>query len=96
MDQIDEEMDIVVFEDEDGNEVELEVLFTFEHGDGVYALLQDVEPAEEEEGISGYIFEIVGEGEDEEFITVDDEKLKELTGVVEEILAEELEEAEEE
>ena len=48
MDQIDEEMDIVVFEDEEGNEVELEVLFTFEHGDGVYALLQDIEPDEEE------------------------------------------------
>ena len=92
---MDEEMDIIVFEDEEGNEIEFELLFSFEHKDQEYAVLADLDAAESEEGPSdAYILKIVEHDGVEEFVAVDDDMLQELTGVVEEILQQELEEEE--
>ena len=83
--------------DEDGNEIEFEILFSFEHKDQEYAVLSELEAVESEEGPSdAYILKIVENDGEEEFVAVEDDLLEELTQVVEEILQEELSEAEEE
>ncbi|MDL2224814.1 DUF1292 domain-containing protein [Eubacteriales bacterium OttesenSCG-928-M02] len=91
-----EELDIVVFEDEDGQEIEYEILFAFEHKDDDYAVLQryiadEAAAAEvsDEELEDVYILKIVGEGDDEELVPVEEELLEELTAVVGTILEEE-------
>lgn len=91
---MDEEMDIVVFEDEDGNEVEFELLFSFEHQDKEYGVLQPVQEDEEaEEPDEAYILEITHDENGEEvFTAVPDEMLEELTQAVETLLKQELEE----
>ena len=92
---MDEELVVVVFEDEDGNEIEFEILFSFEHKDQEYAVLSELEAVESEEGPSdAYILKIVENDGEEEFVAVEDDLLEELTQVVEEILQEELSEAE--
>ncbi|MBE5781649.1 MAG: DUF1292 domain-containing protein [Clostridiales bacterium] len=93
---MDEELDIVVFEDEEGNEIEFEWMFTFEYQDQEYAVLTELEAAQSEEGpTDAYIMKIVGNEGEEEFVAVDDDLLEELTKVVEDILQEELDSEEE-
>jgi len=87
-----EDMDIVVFQDEEGNEIEYEIQFTFEHQGEDYAVLSEVmdqEPAEDE-APELYILKIVMNGDQEEFIAVDEDKMDELIEVVESIFAGEL------
>ncbi|MDL2220290.1 DUF1292 domain-containing protein [Eubacteriales bacterium OttesenSCG-928-N14] len=89
-----DDLDIVVFEDEQGNEIEFEILFTFEHGDEEYAVLEELDGIEGEEDVADvYILKIVGEGDEEELVAVEEDKMDELIAVVESILQAELEEA---
>lgn len=87
---MDEQIDIIVFEDEDGNEIEFELQFSFEHKDKEYAVLTELMEGEEmEEDMPDlYIFEIVGEGDEEEFVPVSEDVLDELGKVVETIFEE--------
>lgn len=89
---MDDERDLVVFEDDAGNELTMEVLDYFFYEGNEYALLTEASEACEScedgecEGCESlgetYVMQIVPVGEDEEeFVPVDDEladKLKEL------------------
>ena len=89
---MDDERDLVVFEDDAGNELTMEVLDYFFYEGNEYALLTEASEACEDcedgecEGCESlgetYLMQIVPVGEDEEeFVPVDDEladKLKEL------------------
>ena len=89
---MDDERDLVVFEDDAGNEITMEVLDYFFYEGNEYALLTEASEAcegcedAECEGCESlgetYVMQIVPVGEDEEeFVPVDDEladKLKEL------------------
>ena len=75
---MDEELDLVTFEDDDGNEITMEVLDYFFYEGKEYALLTvyDEEakaPADGDE-VDSYIMEVVPVGdEDEEFVMVPEE-----------------------
>ncbi|MBR6221593.1 MAG: DUF1292 domain-containing protein [Clostridia bacterium] len=76
---MDEERDLVVFEDDDGNELTLEVLDYLAYEGKEYALLtefveDDEDDGDEDEPIEAYIMEVRPVGEDqEEFVPVDDD-----------------------
>jgi len=85
---MDEELDLVVFRDDDGNEITMQVLdYFFYEGDDEYALLTDFVEDEspcadcEGEACEGcdnrkevYVMKVVPVGEDEEeFVPVDEE-----------------------
>ena len=76
---MDEERDLVVFEDDDGNELTLEVLDYLAYEGKEYALLteyveDDDEEEDDDEPIEAYIMEVRPVGEDqEEFVPVDDD-----------------------
>ena len=92
-----EMMDIVVFEDENGNEIEFEIQFSFEHKGEEYAVLTEVSEMErmtEEDAPDLYILRIVKNGDEEEFVAVDEDMMEELIDVVERIFEDELEEEE--
>ena len=94
MDNMDQEMDIVVFEDE-----EFEIQFAFEHKGEQYAVLTEASdaPIDEENVPDMYILRINNPGEEnEEFVAVEEDMMDELIAVVEEIFTEELEAEEEE
>lgn len=93
-----EERDIVVFTDEDNNEIELDVVKYFEHKGQEYAVLMDFNDSCDEhdecddccdcEAVM-YIMKVVEDGEYEEFIPIDDDDLyEELIEVVEKELEE--------
>ena len=93
-----EMMDIVVFEDENGNEIEFEILFSFEHKGEEYAVLTEASEMEnlgEDDSPDLYILRIVKNGDEEEFVAVDEDMMEELIDVVERIFEDELEEEEE-
>lgn len=74
---MDEERDLVVFEDDDGNELTMEVLDYLAYEGKEYALLteyvEDDEEGDEEEPVEVFIMEVVPVGEDqEEFVPVDE------------------------
>lgn len=73
---MDEERDLVVFEDDAGNELTMEVLDYLAYEGKEYALLTEFveEPDEEsEEPLEVFIMEVVPVGDDqEEFVPVDD------------------------
>ena len=83
-----EERDVVVFTDDEGNEFELEVVDYFEYEDQEYAVLMDTaecgcedECCEHETEV--YIMKIVENGDMEEFLPADEDKMVELIKVVE-------------
>lgn len=87
-----EERDIVVFTDEDDNEIELDVVRYFEHKGQEYAILMDFNGVCDEDddcdecddcGAEMYIMKVVISGEYEEFIPVEEELFDELIEVVE-------------
>ncbi|MBE5785897.1 MAG: DUF1292 domain-containing protein [Clostridiales bacterium] len=83
-----EERDFVVFTDDDGNEFELDVLGYFEYEEQEYAILSDVqEDADAEEDYEVYIMKVVVDGEMEEFLPADEDKMDELVAIAEELLA---------
>ena len=74
---MDEELDLVVFEDDAGNELTMEVLDYLAYEGKEYALLteyvEDDEDGDEDEPIEVFIMEVRPVGEDqEEFVPVDD------------------------
>lgn len=88
------ERDVVVFTDDDGNEIELDVIDYFEHEGQEYAVLADL-GAEADENDADYeqdvyIFKLVVNEEDEteEFLPADDELMDTLSAIVEERLSE--------
>ena len=96
MDEMDQEVDVVVFEDEEGNEVEFEIQFTFEHKGEQYAVLTEAVDGDwdEDEAPDMFILHVVQNGDEEEFVAVDEDMMDELIGVVEGIFEEELDEEE--
>ena len=71
MEEFDELDNIVVLNDEDGNEVEFEFLDVVELDSKEYVILLPVEEIENGEVV---IFRIEGEGEDETYFGLDDEE----------------------
>ena len=75
---MDEELDLVVFEDDEGNELTMEVLDYLCYEGKEYALLteyveDDEDDGDEDEEIDAFIMEVRPVGEDqEEFVPVDD------------------------
>ena len=74
---MDEERDLVVFEDDAGNELTMEVLDYLAYEGKEYALLteyvEDDDDGDEDEPIEVFIMEVVPVGEDqEEFVPIDE------------------------
>ena len=83
-----DERDVVVFTDDEGKEFELEVVDYFEYEDQEYAVLMDTEEYDCEDECCEhetevYIMKIVVNGEMEEFLPADEDKMEELIKVVE-------------
>ncbi len=88
---MEEERDLVTFSDDDGNEFDLEVIDYFEHEGQEYAVLVDAEPGEDEAEdaeLEVYIMKIVVNGEYEEFLPADEDKMDDLIKIVEARMAE--------
>ncbi len=85
------ERDIVVFQDEEGNEIELGVVDYFEYEGEQYAVMIDIgaetddEEGDEEEEYTQelYIFRIEARDGEEEFIPADEDKMDALVEIVE-------------
>lgn len=85
---MDEERDLVVFEDDAGNELTMEVLDYLAYEGKEYALLteyvEDDSDSDEDEPIEVFIMEVVPVGEDqEEFVPVDDALAEKLIKIFE-------------
>lgn len=96
---MEDERDIVVFSDDDGNEFELEVIDYFDHEDQEYAVLVDPATCECSEDecdceTEVYIMKVVENGDMEEFLPADEDKMEALSAIVEERLAQMDEECE--
>ena len=84
-----EELDMVTFSDEEGNEFQMEVWDYFEHEGQEYAILFDLESEQDEDAETEvYIMKVTVEGEDEIFLPADEDKMDELTEIVEKMLDE--------
>ena len=101
---MEEERDLVVFSDDEGNEFELEIVDYFDYEGQEYAVLVDPESGcscgcgcecddeecegehehEHEHGAEVYIMKIVINGEYEEFLPADEDKMEALSKIVEE------------
>ena len=89
-----EERDVVTFIDEEGNEFELDVIEYFEYEGQEYAVLMDLGEDDADEGedtAEVYIMKIVVDGDTEEFLPADEDKMDALVEIVEELLSEECE-----
>lgn len=91
---MEEERDIVVFSDDEGNEFELDVIDYFEHEGQEYAVLMDLTAQEDEDcdcqaEQDVYIMKVVVTDDIEEFLPADEDKMEELTAIVEQLLSEE-------
>lgn len=100
---MEEERDVVVFSDDDGNEFELDVIDYFEHEGQEYAVLMDLseeacgeedcnhEDCNHEDCNCGeqdvYIMKVVVDGDMEEFLPADDDMLDTLADIVEKRLS---------
>ena len=86
---MDEERDLVVFEDDAGNELTMEVLDYLSYEGKEYALLTEYvedkdDKRDEDEPIEVFIMEVVPVGEDqEEFVPVDDALAEKLIKIFE-------------
>ena len=95
---MEEQRDLVVFSDDEGNEFELEIVDYFDHEGQEYAVLVDPEGDDgcgcgcecddeecaEEHGSEVYIMKVVVNGEFEEFLPADEDKMEALSKIVEE------------
>ena len=93
---MEEERDMVTFSDDDGNEFELEIIDYFDFEDQEYAVLLDPEEDCECEADEDceceiereiYIMKVVPDGEYEEFLPADEDKMDALAEIVEQRLA---------
>ena len=88
---MEEERDLVVFSDDEGNEFELEIVDYFDYEGQEYAVLVDPESCEcgcgdeacHEHDSEVYIMKIVVNGEFEEFLPADEDKMDALSKIVE-------------
>lgn len=85
---MDEERDLVVFEDDEGNELTMEVLDYLAYEGKEYALLteyvEDDDDGNEDEPIEAFIMEVRPVGEDqEEFVPVDEALAEKLIKIFE-------------
>ena len=85
---MDEERDLVTFEDDAGNELVMEVLDYLAYEGKEYALLtefvEDDDDGDEDEPIEVFIMEVVPVGDDqEEFVPVDDDLAETLIKIFE-------------
>ena len=71
LEEFDELDNRIILDDEEGNEIEFEFLDVVEVDDKEYVVLLPVEEAEKGEVV---IFRIEGEGEDESYVSLDDEE----------------------
>ena len=71
LEEFDELDNKIILNDEDGNEIEFEFLDVVEVDEKEYVVLLPVEEADKGEVV---IFRIEGEGEDESYISLDDEE----------------------
>ncbi|MFC5703509.1 DUF1292 domain-containing protein [Cohnella faecalis] len=79
---------VFVVTDEEGNEHEMVLVYTFETGDRAYAVLLDRNDPEDD----GVIFRIEEDGEDEVLVNIeDDEEWERVMKVYEELAAQEAE-----
>lgn len=92
---MEEERDLVVFSDDEGNEFELEVVDYFEHEGQEYAVLVDPgsydeegDAEDEENAAEVYIMKVIVNGEYEEFLPADEDKMEALSAIVEEMFDE--------
>jgi len=99
---MEEQRDLVVFSDDEGNEFELEIVDYFDYEGQEYAVLvdpesgcdcgcscgdeacEDKEKEDHEHGSEVYIMKIVVNGEYEEFLPADEDKMEALSKIVEE------------
>ena len=86
--EMDEELDLVVFEDDAGNELTMEVLDYLAYEGKEYALLteatDDGDEADDDEPMEVFIMEVRPVGDDqEEFVPVDDDLAETLIGIFE-------------
>ena len=92
-----EERDLLVFTDDSGQEIEMEVVDYFTYGDEEFALLTDANDPEPE-NIDGerdvYIMKVVGDGENEEFLPVEEDRMDELIDALQNMYDEEEEDGE--
>ncbi len=82
---MEEERDFVVFTDEDGTEFELDVIDYFDYENEEYAILAELpeEDSEEEQELEVYIMKVETNGEYEEFLPPDDDKMEMLSAIAE-------------
>lgn len=85
---MEEEKDVLVLLDEEGEEIEMEILDYFSHEDQEYALLTALCKEEGCQHCQGeeqelYIMKVVVNGDMEEFQPVEEEKMEELIETVE-------------
>ncbi|MCL2671429.1 MAG: DUF1292 domain-containing protein [Clostridiales bacterium] len=77
MEEFEMDRDLVTFSDDDGNEFELEIVDYFDYEGEAYAVMIDTElPEDEEETAEAYLFRIVENGDFDEFVPVDEDKLE--------------------
>ena len=89
MENMNDELDLVTFSDEEGNEFQMEVWDYFEHEGQEYAILFELESEQDEDAETEvYIMKVTVEGEDEIFLPADEDKMDELTEIVEKMLDE--------
>jgi hypothetical protein len=97
---MDNERDILVFEDDNGQEVQMEVLDYFEYEGEEYALLVDVAEMEhahdhdhddscDHEETNIYIMKVIVNGDVEEFVPVDEDKMDDLVEAIQALYEEE-------
>lgn len=101
---MDDERDLLVFTDENGEEIQMEVLDYFEYEGQEYAILVEAEDCcgldhehehddccecGHEEGAELFIMKVVVDGDTEEFVPVEEEKMDELIEVIEQMYNEE-------
>lgn len=89
---MEDDRDIVVFSDDEGNEFELEVVDYFDYEEQEYAVLVDPTTCECDDEdceceTEVYIMKVVVTDDMEEFLPADDDKMDALSAIVEERLA---------
>lgn len=98
---MDDERDILVFTDDDGQEIEMEVIDYFEFEGEEYAMLVEADDMEhdhdhehgedcchgEEKDI--YIMKVIVDGDTEEFIPVEDSKMDDIIAYIQDMCDEE-------
>ena len=86
---MEEERDFVVFTDDDGNDFELDVIDYFEHEGQEYAILSEIpDDVSEDTELEVYIMKVEVNGEYEEVLPPEDDKMEVLSAIAEKRLSE--------